>query len=160
MIISQNEIIECMTVDDYLSVNSIKDATIRKGELYLANTFLGETLYASILASKTGEGTFSESKYQTLYDQYLKRLFSEYILYVSLDEMVLKIANRGINTGQSLDALQAYKGALAKELDRSKAMLDVFLKDNPLYPNYLGNNIKSTEVTIKSRQFGGFIIEK
>ena len=160
-IITQNEIINTIQVDEHFSVNNIKDAQILKCELLLANEFLGESLYSAIVSDKTDTGTFSTSKYQTLYDNYLKTLLSEYIILSLTTQKVLELSNTSLNeTGASqLKALARYKEAMQDEVNKSKRLLNSYLTNKVRssdFTDYLGNNKKSTtsETTKRNIVFG------
>ena len=92
-LITQTEIIESVRVDNHFSVNNITDDTIQKAELYLSSTFLGDSFYDALVSDKSDVGTFNSAKYQLLYDRYLKRLIAEYVMFMGIDEMVLRLAN-------------------------------------------------------------------
>ena len=166
-LVTQDEIIQTLTVDDHLSVNNITDSTIKKGELYLFNSFLGEAFYTDLLATKTATATFSNAYYQSFYDNYLLRLISEYVMMSSVIEIVLKLANSGTpaaNTENSdkIGGLKYYKLSLEDEILRSKDMIHSFLTSETNRANfgkYLGNQSTSTDVKIKSKSFAGFLIE-
>ena len=159
-IVTQDEIISTMNVDDHLSVNNISDSTILKAELYIANTFLGETFYDAIEATKTGTGTFSNANFQTLYNRYLLRLISEYVLDSCLNDIVLKLANKGIENTNQIDAYNVSKVAYQDEFERSKVMTDAYLtKNKSIFTSYLGNDLDSTTDKIEFKQGYGFLIE-
>ena len=156
-LITQSEIIDSVRVDSHFSVNNITDDTIQKAELYLASTFLADDFYADLLSTKTDVATFSNANYQTLYDKYLRRLISEYVMLMSVDEMVLRIANNGINNDEQLAALKYVKESLKDEVDRSKAMIDAYLKNNKsvftLYKQNVQNETEK-EIPRKNNLFG------
>ena len=162
-IVTQDEIISTMNVEDHLSVNNISDSTILKAELYIANTFLGETFYDAIEATKTGTGTFSNTNFQTLYNRYLLRLISEYVISMSLNDIAMKIANKGISNASDFQLVNAYKiqkTAYEDEFERSKVMTDAYLtKNKSIFTNYLGNDLDSTTDKIEFKQGYGFLIE-
>ena len=156
-LITQSEIIDSVRVDSHFSVNNITDDTIQKAELYLSSTFLSDDFYEDLLSTKTDVGTFSNLNYQTLYNKYLRRLVSEYVMFMSVDEMVLRLANNGINNDEQLDALKYVKESLKDEVDRSKAMIDAYLKNNKdvftLYKQNVQNEV-SKEIPKKQNLFG------
>jgi len=159
-LVTQDEIISTMNVDDHLSVNNISDSTILKAELYIANTFLGETFYDAIEATKTGTGTFSNANFQTLYNSYLLRLISEYVLDSCLNDIVLKLANKGIENTNQIDAYNVSKVAYQDEFERSKVMTHAYLtKNKSIFTSYLGNDLDSTTDKIEFKQGYGFLIE-
>ena len=162
-LVTQDEIISTMNVDDHLSVNNISDSTILKAELYISNTFLGETFYDEIEATKTGSGTFSNVNFQTLYNRYLLRLISEYVISMSLNDIAMKIANKGISNASDFQLVNAYKiqkTAYEDEFERSKVMTDAYLiKNKSIFVSYLGNDYDSTTEKIEFKQAYGFLIE-
>jgi hypothetical protein len=162
MLVTQTEIIESVTVDSHLSVNNITDDTIQKSELYLSSTFLGDTFYLSLETDKTGTGTFGDANYQSLYDKYLKRLISEYVVFMSMDEIVLRLANNGLKNEGELKALKYAKESLRDEVERSKAMIDSYLKNNKInFPLYKENTTAAAVTsTAKKKSRFGFIAEE
>lgn len=160
-LITQAEIINSVRVDDHFSVNNITDDTIQKAELYLSSTFLGDDFYDAILSDKTDVGTFDTAKYQTLYDKYLKRLISEYVMFMGVDEMVLRAANKGLNNDTELKALGYAKDSFKDEVERSKAMLHAFCVNNKTdYPLYKENTTTdSNKETAKKKSMFGFVEE-
>lgn len=159
-IITQTEIISSVRVDDHFSVNNITDDTIQKAELYLSSTFLGDTFYDEIEADKSGTGTFSTAKFQTFYDKYLRRLLSEYVLFLTLDETIIRASNLGLNNENQLSALKYAKESLKDEVERSKAMITAFLINNKTdYSNFKENTTTDTTETAKKKSLFGFIRE-
>lgn len=160
-LITQTEIIESVRVDSNFSVNNITDDTIQKAELYLAATFLGNRLYDALEADKSGEGTFTSVKYQTLYNKYLRRLISEYVLFMSIDEIILRVANNGLNNEEQLQALKYSKDSLREESERSKAMIKAFLINNKTtYPLFAENlEAETSEEKPKKISLFGFVRE-
>ena len=161
-LITQTEIISSVRVDDHFSVNNITDDTIQKAELYLASTFLGDSFYTDLEAKKTSTGTFSDSNYQTLYDRYLKRLISEYVLFMTIDETVIRLANNGLNNDDQLEALKYAKESLREEVERSKAMVNAYLINNKsVFTLYKENVIEtSSEKTAVKGSYFGFVNER
>lgn len=162
MLITQSEIIESVRVDNHFSVNNITDDTIQKAELYLAATFLGDDLYDALISDKSGTGTFITPKNQTLYNKYLRRLISEYIIFMSIDEMVMRLANSGLNNEDQLQALKYAKDSLREEVERSKAMIKAFLINNKSdYPLFKENvTIDTNEEKTEKVSLFGFIKEE
>jgi|13_taG_2_1085334.scaffolds.fasta_scaffold06810_4 hypothetical protein len=159
-IITQTEIINSVRVDDHFSVNNITDDTIQKGELYLSATYLGTTFYDEIEADKTGTGAFNETKYQTLYNKYLRRLLSEYILLITLDETIIRASNLGLNNDTQLDALKYAKESLKDEVERSKAMTTAFLINNKSdYLNFKENTTNNDNEPTQKKSMFGFLKE-
>ena len=161
-LITQTEIIGSVRVDDHFSVNNITDDTIQKAELYLSSIFLGDTFYSDLAAKKTATGTFSDANYQTLYDKYLKRLISEYVLFMTIDETVIRLANNGLNNDDQLDALKYAKESLREEVERSKAMINAYLINNKSdFTLYKENQITTSDKqTAKKRSYFGFVSER
>jgi hypothetical protein len=159
-LVTQDEIINTMNVDDHLSVNNISNSTIIKAELYIANTFLGESFYNALESVKTSTGTFSNSNVQLLYDNYLLRLISEYVLTICLNDIILKVANKGIENTNQVDVYGVSKAAYQDEFERSKVMTDAYLiKNKANFSSYLSNDIDSTTDKIKPKTAYGFFIE-
>ena len=162
-LITQDEIVSTLPIDDHFSVNNIPNATIVKSELLLANEFLGEDLYALLVADKTGTGTFATPAYQTLYDTYLKTLIAEYVLLSMTTQKVLELSNKGLDEVGStqLSALQRYKESLNDEVVKSKALADSYMTksaNKATFDEYLGNSVDSTENPIRKPLFGGFVV--
>jgi len=156
-LITQAEIIESVQVDRNFSVNNISNDTIQKAELYLAAVFLGNDFFDDLLQSKTGDGVFSNSDFQVFYDRYLRRLISEYVLFMGVDEMVLRLANNGLNNEDQISALKYAKESLKSEVERSKAMAKAYLINyKGKFPKFLDNlsTDPSTEKTKKISLFG------
>jgi hypothetical protein len=159
-LVTQDEIINTMNVDDHLSVNNISNSTILKAELYIANTFLGEAFYAVLEADKSSTGTFNNANIQLLYNNYLLRLISEYVLTICLNDIILKVANKGIENTNQVDVYGVSKAAYQDEFERSKVMTDSYLiKNKANFSTYLGNDIDSTTDKIVSKTAYGFFIE-
>jgi len=159
-LVTQDEIINTMNVDDHLSVNNISNSTILKAELYIANTFLGEAFYAVLEADKASTGTFNNANIQLLYNNYLLRLISEYVLTICLNDIILKVANKGIENTNQVDVYGVSKAAYQDEFERSKVMTDSYLiKNKANFSRYLGNDIDSTTDKIVSKTAYGFFIE-
>lgn len=160
-LITQTEIINSIRVDDHFSVNNITDDTIQKAELYLSSTFLGDDFYAALETDKSSTGTFTTPANQTLYDKYLKRLISEYVMFMGVDEMILRAANNGLNNENELTALKYSKDSFREEVERSKAMINAYMINNKTdFPLYLENESSgtTTEKAVK-KSFYGFINE-
>jgi hypothetical protein len=159
-LVTQDEIINTMNVDDHLSVNNISNSTILKAELYIANTFLGEAFYSVLEADKSSTGTFNNANIQLLYNNYLLRLISEYVLTICLNDIILKVANKGIENTNQVDVYGVSKAAYQDEFERSKVMTDSYLiKNKANFSTYLGNDIDSTTDKIVSKTAYGFFIE-
>lgn len=164
-LITQKEIIDIFPLDDF-SVNNISTEQIKKHEFRLANIFLGETFYNEIEATKTATGTFSNTHYQTLYDNYLKLFLSEYITLQVIEQAIIKPENGGFNnnSSDSSKTLYKFKETLNDEVAKSKLMIDSFLIDEANkanFLNYLGNNSNSTtSKSVKRKMFNGFYIGK
>lgn len=166
-LITQDEIISTVSIDEHFSVNNIKSAQILKCELLLSNEFLGETFYNELTTDKNGVGTFTTAKYQTLYDTYLKTLLSEYVLLSMVGQKVLELSNKGLDeTGATqLKALTTYKELMQDEVQKSKRLINSYLisdarKSN--FSNFLGNNSSSTDSpsTKKRVVFGRLVRNK
>lgn len=164
-LITQDEILETVRVDDHYSVNKILDSDILKAELLLANEFLGETFYNELEADKSTVGTFATAKFQTLYDTYLKKLLSEYVMLQTIPQQVLELRNAGlgsenVNVKDLISALERYQIAMQDEVSKSMRLIHSFMMDKTYYSNYLGNNGSSTATqTTKSKIVFGFYIE-
>lgn len=159
-LVTQDEIINTMNVDAHLSVNNISNSTILKAELYIANTFLGEAFYTILQADKASTGTFNNANIQLLYNNYLLRLISEYVLTICLNDIILKVANKGIENTNQVDVYGVSKAAYQDEFERSKVMTDSYLiKNKANFSTYLGNDIDSTTEKIKAKTAYGFFIE-
>jgi len=159
-LVTQDEIINTMNVDDHLSVNNISNSTITKAELYIANTFLGEAFYTILEADKASTGTFNNANIQLLYNNYLLRLISEYVLTICLNDIILKVANKGIENTNQVDVYGVSKAAYQDEFERSKVMADSYLiKNKANFSTYLGNDIDSTTDKIIAKTAYGFFIE-
>lgn len=160
-LITQTEIIESVRVDNHFSVNNITDDTIQKAELYLSSTFLGDSFYDALVSDKSDVGTFNSAKYQLLYDRYLKRLIAEYVMFMGIDEMVLRLANNGLNNDNELNALKYAKESFRDEVERSKAMLNAYCINNKTdYNLYKENQKETTDEKTKKKSFYGFLSEE
>lgn len=160
-LITQDEIISTLTIDDHFSVNNITDSAIKKAELYLANTFLGSAFYSELLADKTATAIFDNSDFQYFYENYLLRLISEYVMMSSVIEIVLKLANNGTENSEKINSLKYYKDTLKDEVNTSKDMISLYLTstENALkFPNFLENAATVTDV-VKPKSYAGFLIE-
>lgn len=160
-LITQDEIISTLTIDDHFSVNNITDSAIKKAELYLANTFLGSAFYAELLSNKTATGTFSNSDFQYFYENYLLRLISEYVIMSSVIEIVLKLANNGTENTDKIESLKYYKETLKDEVNTSKEIISLYLtatENASKFSNFLENTATVAEV-IKPKTYAGFLIE-
>lgn len=160
-LITQDEIIETVLLDEHFSVNNIKDAQISKCELLLANEFLGESLYSNMSSDKSATGTFNTAKYQTLYNTYLKTLLSEYVILSLASQKVLELSNRSLDEvgATQLKAIEAYKLTMQDEVSKSKKLIHSYLTSDTNksdFNDYLGNNSSSTSTksTRKSVVFG------
>ena len=80
---------------------------------------------------------------------------------MSIDEMILRIANNGLNNDDQLNALKYSKESLREEVERSKAMINAYLINNKsTYILYKENVVETSTTKVATKKsFYGFINE-
>ncbi len=76
-----------------------------------------------------------------------------------VDEIVLRLANNGLNNENELSALKYSKESLNQEVERSKAMIKAYLINNKSTFTLYRENVTSDTKTAIKKSFFGFISE-
>ena len=168
MIITQNEIVDSLTISKEFPPQYLKNTVINKSELKIANEILGEDFYEAIAATKTATGTFSNTDYQFFYDNYLKMLISESVFLSICIELAFRFDGIGAvqstannSSALSKDSLEMYKSEYSKAVSDSINLCDSYLKKNKSkFELYKGNNTNlGNPKSTKSKSFNGFVID-